>query len=394
MVKNKLYLAAAGAGKTTFLVNRAIELMSNNDTKSIALITFTTKNQNVIEQRIRKQFGFVPSKIRIVGWYAFLLEYCIRPFMGSIIEELYCSSTGVYFVNGTSGKMVVNGNTITTYAADDLKKKFLTQGNLFYSDKLAEFSIKCFKANKQVFSQRIGNIFSYIFIDEVQDLSAWDYEILTQLVKNEKLTTILCGDLRQKTYSTNQCPKNKSYKSRIDLFFEEKVNTKKKRYIEIDNDTLNKSHRFGSEIADFASRIFGNAYPTTLPCTCTDCKQKQNEFTGNKGVYLVARSKVDSFIKRYNPLVLIWDKRHDEKVSYKTVNYGESKGIEDDVTLIYPTANIVSVFLSLPKNNTKIVEGSRSRFYVAVTRARYLCGIVVDDNFDNKGIGLNFWTSL
>lgn len=392
MAKNKLYLAAAGAGKTTFLVNHAIDLMSDNNTKSIAFITFTTKNQNVIEQKITKQFGFLPSKIRVVGWYAFLLEYCIRPFMGSVIEELYCTSTGVYMVNGTSGKMVVNGKTITTYAADDLKKKFLTNGNLFYSDKLAEFSIECYKANKEVFNQRIGNIFSYIFIDEVQDLSAWDYEILSLLVKNEKLTTILCGDLRQKTYSTNQCSKNKNYKYRIDLYLDEKVNRKKKRYIDIDNNTLNKSHRFGSEIADFASRIFGNAYPTTLPCKCSNCIQKRNEYTDKVGVYLVTRNNVKSFVERYKPLVLIWDKRHDEKVSDKTVNYGESKGMEDNVTLIYPTAKIVSDILSSPKNNIEKEDSTRCRFYVAVTRARYLCGIVVDDDFNNQGIGLEYWT--
>lgn len=392
MAKNKLYLAAAGAGKTTFLVNHAIDLMSDNDTKSIAFITFTTKNQNVIEQKITKHYGFLPSKIRVVGWYAFLLEYCIRPFMGSVIEELYCTSTGVYMVNGTSGKIVVNGKTITTYAANDLKKKFLTNSNLFYSDKLAEFSIECYKANKQEFNQRIGNIFSYIFIDEVQDLSAWDYDILSLLVKNEKLTTILCGDLRQKTYSTNQCSKNKNYKGRIDLYLDEKVNRKKKRYIDIDNNTLNKSHRFGSSIADFASRIFGNTYPRTLSCTCSNCMQKRNEYTDKVGVYLVTRNNVKSFVERYNPLVLIWDKRHDENVSDKTANYGESKGMEDNVTLIYPTAKIVSDILSSPKNNAKKEDGTRRRFYVAVTRARFLCGIVVDDNFDNQGIGLEYWT--
>lgn len=389
MVKNKLYLAAAGAGKTTFLVKRAIDLVSENDTKSIAFITFTTKNQYVIEQRIAKHIGYVPPKIKIVGWYAFLLEYCVRPFMGSVINELYCSNTGICMTNGNSGKIVVNGKTLTTYTANDLKKKFLTNGNLFYSDKLAEFSMKCFKANKVIFNQRIGNIFSYIFVDEVQDLSAWDYEILAQLVKNEKLTTILCGDLRQKTYSTTSSSKNKKYKGRIDEYFEKEVNTKKKQYIDIDTNTLNKSHRFGSEIANFASGIFGNAYPSTLSCTCPNYLQKSNEYVGDIGVFLVARGNVDIFIKRYNPLVLIWDKRHDEKVSDKTVNFGESKGMEDNVTLIYPTPKIVSNILSSPKN--EIEESTRCKFYVAVTRARYLCGIVVDDDFDNKFINIDFW---
>ena len=33
------------------------------------------------------------------------------------------------------------------------------------------------------------------------------------------------------------------------------------------------------------------------------------------------------------------------------------------------------------------------KLYVAVTRARYVSAIVVDDNFDNNKIGLPFWNS-
>lgn len=44
MSDNKLYIAAAGAGKTTFLVHHACDLAKDDNQKSIAIITYTRKN--------------------------------------------------------------------------------------------------------------------------------------------------------------------------------------------------------------------------------------------------------------------------------------------------------------------------------------------------------------
>ena len=62
----------------------------------------------------------------------------------------------------------------------------------------------------------------------------------------------MCGDLRQKTYSTNPGSKWGKYKGRIDEYLKNVVNKKRQIPIDIDNTTLNYSHRFGKEIADFA----------------------------------------------------------------------------------------------------------------------------------------------
>jgi len=49
MKNNKLYISAAGSGKTTFLVNKALEL---DKTKQILITTYTVDN----EEEIRKKF--------------------------------------------------------------------------------------------------------------------------------------------------------------------------------------------------------------------------------------------------------------------------------------------------------------------------------------------------
>lgn len=391
MSDNKLYIAAAGAGKTTFLVNHAIELLKGDDDRSIAIITYTQKNQEVIKERIKEDIGCVPSRLRICGWYDFLLSYCIRPFMGSVIEDLRCKNVGFVLINGVSGKVKTNnGSYLSTYKADDLKKKFLTDDYKIYSDKLSEFAYKCYEARKAQFVARMNNVFSDILIDEVQDLSAWDYEIVKALLKMGELHVVMCGDLRQKTYSTTDSSKWGKYKGRIDEYLKKEVNTKRFIYVDIDYSTLNYSHRFGREIADFASLIMGKTFPKTEPCKCADCNKRQEMFKGKTGVYLIRRSDMLVFVERFKPLVLVWNKSHEAAVRLRKYNYGESKGMSTDVCMIFPT-NEVTSFLKTPTH--KLKELARNKLYVAATRARFITSFIVEDDFDNSHINLPFWES-
>lgn len=390
MSNNRLYIAAAGAGKTTFLVRHACDLLKEDGQKSICIVTYTIKNQYEIRKRFIEEMGYVPSCIKICGWFDFLLTYCIRPFMGAVIEDLRCRSVGHILVNEISGTFKTkDGRTFKTYKSGDLKKKFLADSKHFYSDKLSEFAFLCYKERMPQFTGRMEAIFSSILIDEVQDLSSWDYSVLSVLLKMDNIHIVMCGDLRQKTYSTTPATKWKNYKGHIDSFFIEKVNTKRRRYVEVDYTTLNYSHRFGKEIADFASLVIGNDFPKTESCKCENCMRRQESYKEEKGVYLVRRNDMSSFIAQYKPLSLIWDRKHNENVDTYTYNYGEVKGMSADVCLIFPTKTIISNFLLSGANN--LSELTRSKLYVAVTRARYIAAIVVDDTFDNKKIGLPFW---
>lgn len=390
MSRNKLYIAAAGAGKTTHLVNKAIELCQGSDSRSIAIITYTQKNQDSINEEVKKILGYIPAKLKVLGWYTFLLDYCIRPFMGGVIGELSMQNVGMILVEGVSG-LIKHGNFYyTTYAATDPKTRFLNDKNNFYSDKLSEFANLCYKQDKKVFMKRMSNIFSTIMIDEVQDMSAWDYEIISHLVKANSLYIELCGDLRQKTYSTTQSTKFKKHKGRIDLFLQKEVNTNRKTYIDIDSTTLNVSHRFGDGIADFANQIIGNEFPATRSCTCLECRQRQLDFGYDTGAFYIRRSDVFSFVETHNPLILTWDKNHMPDVKRPTTTYSKSKGMTVDVCLVYPTQTITNNFLKSSAN--KLSEQTRCKFYVAVTRARFISAIVVDDDFVDKVHHLPFWS--
>jgi superfamily I DNA/RNA helicase len=77
-------------------------------------------------------------------------------------------------------------------------------------------------------------------------------------------------------------------------------------------------------------------------------------------------------------------------VNFKAMNFGESKGLSFDRVLIYPTKPFCNWF----KNHlSELATTSRSKFYVAITRARYSVGIVYDYKQSENIEGVNKYVS-
>lgn len=391
MMSNKIYISAAGSGKTTFILNQAINQHKQGlpDGKRILIVTFTNNNQINIRDRILNQYGYIPRNIEVSGWYSFVLDYWIRPFKGTVLEQLYECHIGLSFVEGISGtKKLPNGKIINTYH-NDTEKFLCKKQNGIYSDKLSEFAFKCWENNKNELIDRLSNIVDTLYIDEVQDLAAWDYELMKILLKSNKIKCVLCGDPRQHTFSTTSSSKNKKYQGNIALYVEENVNTKKKKYVEIDTVSLNKSHRCGMDICTFASTIIP-MFPPTEMCTCTTCLARRDAYTYPQGIFLVKIKDVQDYVNLYNPLSLVWNRATKIEVqTEKLLNWGESKGLQSDSTLIYLTDKLIEAYNS--KGRINIPEATKRKFYVAVTRAKFTVGLVVPDDFDNTHIKLPFW---
>ena len=65
------------------------------------------------------------------------------------------------------------------------------------------------------------------------------------------------------------------------------------------------------------------------------------------------------------------------------MNFGQSKGLEFKRVLIYPTKPFIEW---IKDSNSELAPTSRSKFYVAITRARHSVGIVCDENLQIDGI--------
>jgi superfamily I DNA/RNA helicase len=375
MNNNKLIIAAAGSGKTTHLVNEALKIKD----KRVLITTYTQANEAEIRKKIIEVNKCIPDNITVQTWFSFLLKHGARPFQGVLFEK---KIKGLILVNTQSGlnyysnpcpdckqKKVVNLNCIKcknpVYYAEDkvFEKHYFTKELKISSDKLSKFVFRCNEKTQGDVIDRISRIFPHIFIDEIQDLAGYDLELL-KLFFNCDSDILLVGDPRQVVYLTHNERKFSEYAyGKIKEFIEQKC---KKGCCQFE--VLDKSFRCKQIICDFSDKL----YPT-LPAT----KSENKEITEHDGIFMVKKKDVENYLLQYQPMQLR-DKRNIQvNTNYSVMNFGESKGLTFDRVLIYPTKPILDW---LKNNDCQLADTSRSKFYVALTRARYSVGIVVDDN--------------
>lgn len=88
---SSLIVAAAGAGKTTFLVRRALEISEN-----ILITTYTDANEQSIREKFYEVNGCIPSNVTIIPWFSLLIRHGIRPYQSYLITNRV---SGVLLVN-------------------------------------------------------------------------------------------------------------------------------------------------------------------------------------------------------------------------------------------------------------------------------------------------------
>lgn len=355
-MSNKLIIAAAGSGKTTYLVNKALEIRD----KKILITTFTDANEQEIYKKFIEINGSVPSNVTIRTWFSFLLQHGVRPYQSVICSE---KITGLLLVTEKSGLKYQGRTGPVYYAETECQKHYLNTDGRIFSDKISKFVCKANELSSGCVIDRLCRIFSYIFIDEVQDLAGYDLEFV-KLLSSSNVRLILVGDPRQVTYHTHNEQKYKKYK---DGKIEDFIRNECKKF-EIDKASLGTSYRNNEGICRLANKLYSN-YDA--------CKWIAQPITGHDGIFFVNPGDVDYYLKKYNPMQLRDSAKKTVNLEYKVLNFGISKGLTFDRVLIYPTKPMLDWLLDHTK---ELKPESRSRLYVALTRAKYSVGIV----FDNK----------
>lgn len=137
--------------------------------------------------------------------------------------------------------------------------------------------------------------------------------------------------------------------------------------------TLSNSHRNNKEICEFSSKLYsGSDFQPVSPCSCSGCRER---ITKHEGVYIVNPVDVDGYLKRFSPVQLRWNTTTNTNPNFLTLNMGQSKGKTFERVLIYPTKEMTKW---VKDNQTKLESSTRAKLYVAITRAKYSVGIVVD----------------
>lgn len=346
-MSNKLILAAAGSGKTQYIIEKTKEIPDER----VIILTYTNANEAEIQKRIaRHHNGLTPSNITIQTWYRFLLQHGIRPYSNCL------------FKNRIAGLFERERGFRNYSSKANYEKYFLNKDCCVDREKLSELTVLIDQELKGAVSNRISKIYKHIFIDEVQDLAGYDFELVLALLQTQS-NICMTGDLRQRTYQTNHQNKNKgrnilsflrSHQSHIE--------------IDIDETSLQKSHRCHRDICEIANNIYRDLPPAI---------GIEHQPTGHDGVYFVRKKDVSGYLDKYHPIQLRWDKRTSVSSLLPVYNYGESKGLTFDRTIIYPTKPLRDWLKASMSNELK--KESAPRVYVAVTRAKYSVGIIWDE---------------
>lgn len=348
----KLMIAAAGAGKTTYLTEQAY----NVDDGKVLITTFTIENSVEIKKKLIKKIGYMPSHVVVKTWFDFLLNDCFRPYQCVLAKTLHNIQIGFMYIEGGQSALRTNEKSFSHYFTKDWK---------IYSDKISKVIIKTDEKFPDLIFNRLSRIYKHIYIDEVQDFSGYDFDIVTKILESIS-NVLLVGDPRQCTYSTNNLPKYKPYNNGgIKEFYLKYW----QNICELDEKTLRNSHRNEKIICDLSSLLYQSFLPTE-PCDC--CVDDDVHL----GFFIVPKSRRAQYLKDYLPTQLRLTVATKVDPNYACMNMGVAKGLTLNRVLLYPTLDMLKWLID---SNHELANSTRAKFYVGLTRPRLSLGIVVDD---------------
>ncbi|MDR6476188.1 hypothetical protein J2778_003688 [Paraburkholderia graminis] len=344
MVKH-LTLAVAGSRKTQGLVEHCASLSLE---RRVLVLTYTQANQQELASRL-KQYAGDHHYIEVMGWFTFLLRHFARPFLP--FKFAGQRVLGFSF-DGRPHRMATG------------IRRFLDSNGAAYRCELARLAHELVAASKGALVRRLQCIYDEILIDEIQDLSAHDWEIIDVLLRSS-LDIRMVGDIRQSVLATNpRSSKNARYSYAGAIKWARERQSK--GLLEIQESVV--TWRCHPVVAKFSDSIFAPSwgFPET---------QSRNEtVTEHDGVFLVSPKDVSEYVRLFQPQCLRHSISSGKAFDLDYLNFKVSKGMTYERVLIVPTAPIAEFIAS----GTCLEANSASSFYVAVTRARQSVAIVLD----------------
>jgi hypothetical protein len=315
-------------------------------------LTFTQTGQAELERRLKQ--ACAPTAVpEVMGWFAFLLRHCIRPYLPLLFPHQRLH--GLNFEGQPSAGRYATG----------VARYFDASGRAFKLH-LSKLALDASNASEGAVMDRLSLIYDEVYIDEVQDLTGCDLRILEQLMHTRSIDLQMVGDVRQSVFDTNpQDPTLKQYRGVAMLNWFELH--KKSDLLEVAYS--NETWRFNQAVAVFSDELFPSQF------TFESTVSRQPEVTGHDGVFAIREADVEAYIAEFEPIPLRESKTTARKVELPFQNFGKVKGRTFARVLIYPTVPITKYLTA----GTELKPKTACGLYVAVTRAQHSVTFVVPD---------------
>lgn len=254
MSKNQIILASAGTGKTTFIIENVKKL----NLEKVIIISFTNSSCEDIRHKLKGVdvmtlhsflFNIMKSEEKIIEDISLLVKIFIEHYpklenINEIVNIYNKASLGNFnpdFSTLNEKELEMNKDLLNLFLDIEKEKKRLNL--ITFNDIIKTF-------NKEIYFKRIEENYDHLFLDESQDLSILQLEIIEKIIdkvfskKNKSFTIV--GDVKQSIYSF-QGASVESYEK-----FLKNLETKYSLKIE----TRNKTYRFGGKILNFVNNIY------------------------------------------------------------------------------------------------------------------------------------------
>ncbi|MDC4473689.1 ATP-dependent helicase [Acinetobacter baumannii] len=249
---NMLLSACPGSGKTRTLVSKLCHIIDNSEElligkRKVVAITYTNIAADTIQERLLS-YGVESKSLWVGTIHALCLQWIIMPNIniisrlcgGFIIIDEHEKETKISELKENYGfksynhiDTALNLDNIPQYSVETKEYKltidyhrYLAENNYIDFDLILNISHRLLQSNPKL-CKRLGNLFYHILVDEYQDTSVMQYEILKCIIKQKQTKITLIGDREQAIY-TGLGAIVKS-KSELESFFELDFSLQEKR---------------------------------------------------------------------------------------------------------------------------------------------------------------------
>lgn len=377
---NILCIAGAGSGKTHKIVTESIAEIAQGG--KVLVVTYTTSNQNELRNRFQEVYGKFSSRFVVKGLFSFYLEDLVRPYQRAIfarrINEIFFNDRNPHIP--PKSKYPLPGCQEQLEDKSYNPRHYLTACETkAHTGFLAKLAARIAKSTKNAAAIRLGEIYSQVYFDEVQDLVGWDYDVLKILSKSMNSPISCVGDFRQTVYET-------SFGHKHPQTAQEKIKAFEDMGFDLQSLPLNR--RCIQAICTVADTVHNGAYAQTT----SGVTVIPTEFAHHVGAFIVKHSDVADYIAAYDPIVLRWQINSGKKIlpeGSRCYTFGSSKGLGFDRVMILPVESQEDFILK--KVHVFETEAAQNKMYVAITRARYSVGFIVKDELA-EGLRFPVWT--
>lgn len=322
----RVIFAVAGSGKTTHLINRL------NETDSFLLVTYTTNNVHNLRMGIIKKFTYFPTNIKLLSYYSFLYGFCYKPFLNDVLK-----TKGINYEPNTN-----------KYLKSDTREYYIDKFDRVYSSRISKLLLDTEEYKNVI--DRISKYFNHLFIDEIQDFGANDFNLLKKISKANVEHTYV-GDFFQHTFDTSR---DGNVNTSLHNNFTKYIKEFEQMGLTPDSVTLSKSYRCSPTVCKFITDSLG------IKIESHRSDETSVEYIDNK--------EVASAIFSNSKIVKLFYQEH-YKYDCFSRNWGDSKGEDKyfDVCVVLNKSTLAKfqkgILHELPPT-------TKNKLYVALSRAK------------------------